>query len=268
MIEDESYLKGKRQQVVQPGAMETLLEEQAAAADEELVAFQDSDMSDATTDDEDVEESGETSSGDAAFISSDEEELDPTQKSTTDDDLGIASAADALANLGRFLPFSFKNDKSGLDAEDPVEEEFVREMAMAALSHMDDKEFESNLEACWSRTIGNGFKRHKKNYYKEKLKFGNISKDQLKSQSEGYVRAIQWILHYYYHGCVSWNWYVVFLIFIGCRQNSGQNKDNETTRRVNCGLQLILLDTTVHAPCRFTLLLPVTITLFLLFQVL
>jgi 5'-3' exoribonuclease 1 len=29
----------------------------------------------------------------------------------------------------------------------------------------------------------------------------------LKEQAEGYVRAIQWNLHYYYNGCKSWSWY-------------------------------------------------------------
>lgn len=29
----------------------------------------------------------------------------------------------------------------------------------------------------------------------------------LRSQAEGYVRAIQWNLRYYYHGCCSWSWY-------------------------------------------------------------
>lgn len=29
----------------------------------------------------------------------------------------------------------------------------------------------------------------------------------LRSQAEGYVRAIQWNLHYYYNGCCSWSWY-------------------------------------------------------------
>lgn len=29
----------------------------------------------------------------------------------------------------------------------------------------------------------------------------------LKDQAEGYVRAIQWNLHYYYHGVASWSWY-------------------------------------------------------------
>lgn len=29
----------------------------------------------------------------------------------------------------------------------------------------------------------------------------------LRSQAEGYVRAIQWNLNYYYNGCCSWSWY-------------------------------------------------------------
>lgn len=29
----------------------------------------------------------------------------------------------------------------------------------------------------------------------------------MRSQAEGYVRAIQWNLHYYYNGCCSWSWY-------------------------------------------------------------
>jgi len=30
----------------------------------------------------------------------------------------------------------------------------------------------------------------------------------LESQAHGYVKAIQWILHYYYNGVQSWSWYV------------------------------------------------------------
>lgn len=29
----------------------------------------------------------------------------------------------------------------------------------------------------------------------------------MKAQAEGYVRAIQWNLNYYYNGCCSWSWY-------------------------------------------------------------
>ena len=34
-----------------------------------------------------------------------------------------------------------------------------------------------------------------------------FSSDVLRGQAEGYVRAIQWILHYYYSGVCSWSWY-------------------------------------------------------------
>ncbi|VDM60999.1 unnamed protein product [Angiostrongylus costaricensis] len=60
---------------------------------------------------------------------------------------------------------------------------------------------------CWTKAVSNSFRRHKREYYREKLKFENISKSELREQAEGYVRAVQWNLHYYYRGCVSWNWY-------------------------------------------------------------
>ena len=34
-----------------------------------------------------------------------------------------------------------------------------------------------------------------------------IFREIMQSQSEGYIRAIQWNLHYYYNGCCSWSWY-------------------------------------------------------------
>ncbi|KYM94136.1 PREDICTED: 5'-3' exoribonuclease 1 [Cyphomyrmex costatus] len=51
------------------------------------------------------------------------------------------------------------------------------------------------------------FVQHKKDYYMNKLEYENVNEEVLRSQAEGYVRAIQWNLHYYYHGCCSWSWY-------------------------------------------------------------
>lgn len=31
--------------------------------------------------------------------------------------------------------------------------------------------------------------------------------DVMRSQAEGYIRALQWNLNYYYNGCCSWSWY-------------------------------------------------------------
>ncbi|XP_050453966.1 5'-3' exoribonuclease 1 isoform X1 [Cataglyphis hispanica] len=51
------------------------------------------------------------------------------------------------------------------------------------------------------------FVQHKRDYYMNKLEYKNVDAEVLRSQAEGYVRAIQWNLRYYYHGCCSWSWY-------------------------------------------------------------
>lgn len=82
-----------------------------------------------------------------------------------------------------------------------------------------DSENEEFLEA--------EFLLHKNNYYMNKLDYSNVtplvdwfvvgcifftgaflfSREVMRSQAEGYVRAIQWNLNYYYNGCCSWSWY-------------------------------------------------------------
>lgn len=51
------------------------------------------------------------------------------------------------------------------------------------------------------------FADHKRDYYCTKLEYDSVTPEVLKEQAEGYVRAIQWNLHYYYNGVVSWSWY-------------------------------------------------------------
>ncbi|CAG9784859.1 unnamed protein product [Diatraea saccharalis] len=48
---------------------------------------------------------------------------------------------------------------------------------------------------------------HKKDYYMNKLDYSKVTDEVLADQAEGYVRAIQWNLFYYYKGCPSWCWY-------------------------------------------------------------
>lgn len=47
---------------------------------------------------------------------------------------------------------------------------------------------------------------YKRTYYREKLKLDPDKESILKVVNE-YVRALQWNLHYYYHGCISWGWF-------------------------------------------------------------
>ena len=51
------------------------------------------------------------------------------------------------------------------------------------------------------------FQQHKREYYMNKMNYHQVTPSVLKEQAEGYVRAIQWNLHYYYNGCMSWSWY-------------------------------------------------------------
>ncbi|XP_076358060.1 5'-3' exoribonuclease pacman isoform X2 [Tachypleus tridentatus] len=51
------------------------------------------------------------------------------------------------------------------------------------------------------------FKQHKRDYYMNKLDYETVTAEVLKDQAHGYVRAIQWNLHYYYNGVASWSWF-------------------------------------------------------------
>lgn len=75
------------------------------------------------------------------------------------------------------------------------------------LGLIEDDSVENDCDRMWTPSINRAFKNHKRDYYSDKLKYQNISKEELKEQAKGYVRAIQWNLHYYYHGCCSWNWF-------------------------------------------------------------
>ncbi|KAM8952222.1 5'-3' exoribonuclease 1 isoform 2-T2 [Pelodytes ibericus] len=51
------------------------------------------------------------------------------------------------------------------------------------------------------------FRQYKRTYYMSKMGVEVVSDEFLADQAECYVQAIQWILHYYYHGVQSWSWY-------------------------------------------------------------
>ncbi|KHJ78398.1 hypothetical protein OESDEN_21981, partial [Oesophagostomum dentatum] len=149
-----------------------------------------------TESDEDTGESADVSPDDeAAFVSSDEEESEGNDANEKLPDGGVESAAELLSRL---------NAEPDNDEE---EDELCDPIMAAELREMDDKVFENDVENCWTKTVSNSFRRHKRLYYREKMKYANITKSELREQAEGYVRAIQWNLHYYYKGCVSWNWF-------------------------------------------------------------
>lgn len=72
-------------------------------------------------------------------------------------------------------------------------------------SHLDIPDFDSDEEP--EGILEMEFRQHKRDYYVNKLDYKDVNKEVMQEQAHGYVRAIQWNLHYYYNGVQSWNWY-------------------------------------------------------------
>lgn len=51
------------------------------------------------------------------------------------------------------------------------------------------------------------FQKWKDDYYKGKFEWGRDNEVELTKLCENYVQGLQWVLHYYYRGIVSWPWF-------------------------------------------------------------
>lgn len=90
------------------------------------------------------------------------------------------------------------------DAADPKKERDPDEKRLLEkFAHLDIPDFESDEEDLFEME----FRQHKRDYYVNKLDYPQVTPEVLQEQAHGYVRAIQWNLHYYYHGVQSWNWF-------------------------------------------------------------
>ncbi|KAK6030201.1 hypothetical protein OSTOST_03672 [Ostertagia ostertagi] len=115
---------------------------------------------------DECEETTEDSLEDEAAFVSSDEEADIGEIANRIPDGGLPSASYLLTHLN--------------SDDDQDESELCEALMAAELREMDDNSL--------------------------KMTYENITKTELRQQAEGYVRAIQWNLHYYYRGCVSWNW--------------------------------------------------------------
>ncbi|KAE9415544.1 hypothetical protein Angca_009970, partial [Angiostrongylus cantonensis] len=163
-----------------------------------LDAGEDLRLSSASSQDESADSAEGSPSHKAAFVSSEESDDDEVDSTAQLPDGGLQSASVLLENFNS-VPHSLEDDSELCDK------------LCSAIAAVDVKEineaFENDIENCWTKSVSNSFRRHKREYYRDKLKFENISKSELREQAEGYVKAVQWNLHYYYRGCVSWNWF-------------------------------------------------------------
>ena len=80
----------------------------------------------------------------------------------------------------------------------------------AFLEDDEDEEDDSILEGDLGGTFKAEFRLHKRDYYMTKMNIKRVNSAALHNQATNYVRAVQWILNYYYNGICSWSWYYPF----------------------------------------------------------
>uniref|UniRef100_A0A915BD26 5'-3' exoribonuclease 1 n=1 Tax=Parascaris univalens TaxID=6257 RepID=A0A915BD26_PARUN len=179
-MDDEDYLASKRTQPSskrEPKAKAKVIAPHDDDEEDELQPYSDSESENGG------EESSEGNMHRGAFDSDSENEDLPEIEPTPE------------------APSAWELLKDGIPPLDNESEE------RALVGIIDEEKYENDCDVVWTHSVNRAFKDHKRNYYNDKMNYKNISKEELREQAEGYIRAIQWNLHYYYHGCCSWNWF-------------------------------------------------------------
>lgn len=118
-----------------------------------------------------------------------------------------------LKNMEEWKP---ENDEEDINPKllEPLEDNAPRDSGLNDLIARtvaeyddDDEEDEEIISSECDETDEIEFENYKRSYYMNKLEYEKVTPEVMKSQAEGYVRAIQWNLHYYYNGVCSWSWY-------------------------------------------------------------
>lgn len=105
-----------------------------------------------------------------------------------------ASIPNGIIDHGDTVPVPQEKER------DPDEQRLLEKF-----DHLDIPSYDSDSE---SENIAEmEFRQHKRDYYINKLDYEEVNGQVMQEQAYGYVRAIQWNLHYYYHGVQSWNWF-------------------------------------------------------------
>ncbi|KAK3912768.1 5'-3' exoribonuclease 1 [Frankliniella fusca] len=132
----------------------------------------------------------------------DKHPLNREELKTTEPKTGISELDALIKATNEMVLEKFFDDEDGdagiLDDEEEEEDDVD---VFASRIYDDDSDSEISETFRWE------FHQHKKDYYRNKLEYGKVTEQVLRDQAEGYVRAIQWNLHYYYHGVASWSWY-------------------------------------------------------------
>uniref|UniRef100_A0A8C5SCD5 5'-3' exoribonuclease 1 n=1 Tax=Laticauda laticaudata TaxID=8630 RepID=A0A8C5SCD5_LATLA len=108
----------------------------------------------------------------------------------------------------------YLNEAAGIAAEESKKQKNLKAqenvICLNALEKTDNGNVETSKTALEDELEDDGlfeaeFRQYKRTYYMTKLGVEVVSNDFLADQAKCYVQAIQWILHYYYHGVQSWS---------------------------------------------------------------
>ncbi|CAL4126734.1 unnamed protein product, partial [Meganyctiphanes norvegica] len=115
--------------------------------------------------------------------------------------------------------FEDDNNENMFGALDHLDDQEMNVMAKETLKRLgvsdnpfdddseDEEESEKDENEDEESLFESEFRQHKQDYYIRKMNFEKVTKHVLYDQATNYVRAIQWILHYYYNGIQSWSWF-------------------------------------------------------------
>jgi 5'-3' exoribonuclease 1 len=104
------------------------------------------------------------------------------------------------------------NEENGDDQDEDEDEDEESQLAiLRVVKQYDNAQVldvtKEQAKAEMDRQYEQKFQEWKDNYYKGKFEWGRDNEVELTKLCENYVQGLQWVLHYYYRGIVSWPWF-------------------------------------------------------------
>ncbi|TAQ83855.1 hypothetical protein B7494_g7816 [Chlorociboria aeruginascens] len=110
----------------------------------------------------------------------------------------------------RHLQLSFPKLEGDVEGDEEEDEEsqlavlrVVKQYDTAQVTDVSKEQAQAEMD----RQYEVKFQEWKDRYYKGKFEWDRKNEEELTKLCENYVQGLQWVLHYYYRGVVSWPWY-------------------------------------------------------------
>jgi 5'-3' exoribonuclease 1 len=115
---------------------------------------------------------------------------------------------DGMRNMQLSFPLKVKMDEEDENEDEDEESQLailrvVKQYDNAQVLDVSKEQAKAEMD----RQYEQKFFEWKDNYYKGKFEWGRDNDVELAKLCQNYVQGLQWVLHYYYRGIVSWPWY-------------------------------------------------------------